>query len=484
MKTFKDLGLNDKIISVLERIKIVSPTEIQEKAIPSVLRGEDIIGISATGSGKTLVYSSAIIEKVEENAEIQALVLTPTRELAEQVASEIRKFSIKTFRVFAAYGGVKIDEQMKKIQGSDILIATPGRLIDLMERSVVSLKKVQILVLDEFDRMLDMGFERDVTKIVYACPKERQTMLFSATMSQKIEHLIKEFTKNSKKIEVGNFLDPSKLEQVYYKCDSSMKLGLLIHLLVNDKPNSAIVFCSTRLSTELIARNLYKKGIDTKIIHGGLEQKKRMNVLKAFHKEGGILVCTDVAARGLDIKDVENIYNYDLPKKPEDYIHRIGRTARAGKTGKATTILSPRDHEIFEQILNLGVKIDEMESIKVEKIQIELDMKKLKKGSKPRKKTQDKWVSIDDPALSNRFKKKTVEQDYDEEDYETKKKARGAGKKKKKIKIVKKVKKGKEITTYKPRKGKSKKIGRAGTKYKTKKINRRPKGRANRKTKK
>lgn len=482
---FEKLGLSESFVKNLKRQKITEPTEIQEKAIPSAIKGQDIVGISATGSGKTLVFASAIIKKVEEKGFPQALVLTPTRELAEQVASAIRKFQVEKFKVFTAYGGIKIDEHLKKIRDADLIIAAPGRLRDLLERGAFSMKTIHTLVLDEFDRMLDMGFKKDVNFIIEKCPEERQTLLFSATTTKEIEELIREYTKSPKKIEAKAFVEESKLEQVYYKCDKTMKLGLLVHLMKQDKPNSAIVFCSTQLSTELVSRNLVKLGILTETIHGGMEQKKRTNALKRFHRDGGILICTDVAARGLDIENVDFIYNYDLPSRPEDYIHRVGRTARAGKKGKATTLLTPRDYKIFEEIIKLGVKIDEMESIKVEPIKIEIDMRKLKKPKNPvRKSTGEVWHSIEDPALSNRFKKRTVaKKDYDEDDKKSNKKTRRAGAK------VKKQGRGKSSTKSKiakhiPAKGKRKKTGRAGNRTGTRKISKRGKGRANRKTKK
>jgi ATP-dependent RNA helicase DeaD len=482
-KTFKQLGLNSEFVKVLEKMEIVAPTEIQEKAIPYVLKGKDVVGAAATGSGKTLAFVSGIVQNMEPTGDSRVLVLTPTRELAEQVASEFRKFSTKKFRVFSVYGGVKLDEHLKKIKGSDIIIATPGRLLDIINRQAFDLKKIEVLILDEFDRMLDMGFSRDVELIIRKCPKERQTMLFSATRTGEIEELINAYTKKAKEIVVKSHVDSSKLEQVYYPVLQKNKFSLFYHLIKKEKSEKIMVFCSTRINTEFIAKSLEKFGIETKVIHGGLDQKKRTNTLKKFHKEGGILVCTDVAARGLDIKDIEKIYNYDLPSKAEDYIHRIGRTARAGKKGKAITILSRRDKGMFKEILELpNVKIQEMDLPIFEKIDFEV-LPKLKERSEKESSFRRKgiqWESIDDSALSERFKKKTVGRKEENDSDKPKKKTRRAGVKRKKQGTGAK----KKVSVHKPAKGRKVVRGRAGNPGGKKKVKKRGKGQANRKSKK
>jgi len=221
-----------------------------------------------------------------------------------------------------------------------------------MNRRELRLDNIKFLVLDEVDRMFDMGFSRDVEKILKECPKERQTMMFSATISPDIDHLTKKYTKNPIKISVGSQVDPSKLKQIYYDVHDNKKFSLLVSLLKNENADLVMVFCSTRRNVDFIAKNLIENKIYAKAIHGGLEQKKRIRVLEEFHKKGlGVLVCTDVAARGLDIKGVTHVYNYDVPEDSKDYIHRIGRTARAGKDGKAITILISRDYEKFRNLL-------------------------------------------------------------------------------------------------------------------------------------
>jgi len=352
MEKFTKLGLSKELTDVLKQFGFTKPSEIQEKAIPVVLSGKDIIGGSATGSGKTLVFASAIIENLKQNREIQALVLTPTRELAEQVATSIRNFGKnKNLNVLAIYGGVRIDSQIRRLSTADIIVGTPGRILDHINRKTLRLNQIKFLVLDEVDRMLDMGFSRDVEKIIYECPKKRQTLMFSATITPDIDYLSKKYTENSVEISLKSSVDPSKLKQVYYDVPDNKKFSLLVGLLKKEDSNLVMVFCSTRRNVDFLTDNLIKIGINARAIHGGIEQRKRIRVLEEFHKRGiGILICTDVAARGLDIKGISHVYNYDIPSDAKDYIHRIGRTARAGKKGKAISILASRDYEKFGNI--------------------------------------------------------------------------------------------------------------------------------------
>jgi len=353
MKEFEKLGMSKGLIDVLEKMRIEAPSEIQAKAIPLVLAGKDIIGGSATGSGKTLVFSSAIIENLKPNNSVQALILEPTRELAEQVADAIKKFSnYKKLNVLPIYGGVDIERQIRKLAVADIIVGTPGRIIDHINRRTLRLDEVKFLVLDEVDRMFDMGFHIDVEKIIKECPEKRQTMLFSATISSDIDYLAQKYTKNPVEVAVESYVDATKLKQRYYDVDGHLKFSLLVHLLEKEKSDLVMVFCSTRRNVDFVAGNLIRKSIKAKAIHGGLNQSKRTKVLEEFHGKGvGVLVCTDVAARGLDIKLVSHVYNYDLPKTSDEYIHRIGRTARAGKEGKAISLLCNRDYENFGNIL-------------------------------------------------------------------------------------------------------------------------------------
>ncbi|MFA5060827.1 MAG: DEAD/DEAH box helicase [Candidatus Pacearchaeota archaeon] len=371
MNEFEKLGLSKNLLRILEKEGFKNPLEIQEKAIPIALAEKDVIGKSETGSGKTLAFALPIIEKIIPSGKVQALVLTPTRELAEQVSNTIEKFSRDLgIEVTSVYGGVSINNQIKKIPYSDIIVGTPGRIIDHLNRNTLALKDVKFLVLDEVDRMFDMGFYQDVEKILRECPKKRQTMLFSATISNDIDYLARKHTQNAEIVSTKSYVDPSKLEQVFYDTPSNLKFSLLVHLLRSEKSNLAMVFCNTKRTTDLIARLLKKEGIDASAIHGDLTQNKRQKTLSSFHKKHiNVLVCTDVAARGLDIKEVSHVYNYDLPDKPDDYIHRIGRTARAKKEGKAVNILSGRDYENFDRILKLNPSLN-IKRIELPKIRI------------------------------------------------------------------------------------------------------------------
>ena len=375
MEKFKKLGLGEETLKVISSLGFTEPSMIQEKTIPFALKGKDVVAASKTGSGKTLAFSAPIIENIKPNRTIQALILTPTRELADQIGKAVTVFAKGRLEILEIYGGVDIQRQMRKMSRADVIVGTPGRILDHINRRTINLSNVKILVLDEFDRMLDMGFSKDVDSIIRECPKERQTMLFSATKSSGIDHLIDKYTKkDAEEVEVESFLDTSKLSQVFYDTPSNMKFSLLVHLLNAEKAGLVMVFCNTRRQADFIVSNLGKLKIEAKAIHGGLEQKKRIRVLEEFHGKGAnILVCTDVAARGLDVKGVSHVYNYDIPKEVEDYIHRIGRTARAGETGKAINILSSRDYESFSDIErheSLDVKKLEMPNIQMIRVRM------------------------------------------------------------------------------------------------------------------
>ena len=286
MEKFIKLGLSEELTRVLEEFNFKTPTEIQEKAIPLALAGKDIIGGSATGSGKTLAFASTIIENLKPNNNIQALILTPTRELAEQVAKMTRNFcKNKKINVLAVYGGVNIETQIKKIPSTDILVGTPGRIIDHLKRKTLNFNDIKFLVLDEVDRMFDMGFSKDVEFIINKCPKERQTMMFSATVSQEIDYLSKKYSRNPVEISVKSHVDPSKLKQVYYDIPDNKKFSLLVSLLKGKGNGLAMVFCSTRRNVDFISSNLLINNVAAKAIHGKIEQKKRIKVLDEFHKK-------------------------------------------------------------------------------------------------------------------------------------------------------------------------------------------------------
>jgi ATP-dependent RNA helicase DeaD len=368
-KDFKQLGLSSDFLKVIEEKGFKEPTEIQEKAIPLALKGKDIIGCSATGSGKTLAFVVNILDKVKKGQGIQALILTPTRELAKQVSEAFKIFSkYKSLKITEIYGGVSITPQYDALKKAEIVIGTPGRILDHISRKTINLSKVKHLVLDEADRMLDMGFLPDVKKIIQKLPKKRQTFLFSATISYDILDISKRYMHNPIEISVKSRVDPSKLKQVFYDVDSKGKFSLLVHLLKQEKSHLVMVFSNTKRNVDFLGRNLRKQGINAVALHGDLSQNKRSNILNKFNKsEKLVLVCTDVAARGLDIKNVSHVYNYDCPKTLKDYVHRVGRTARAGKHGKAITIISSSDYESFQKIegdISINVKREKVPKFK------------------------------------------------------------------------------------------------------------------------
>jgi ATP-dependent RNA helicase DeaD len=352
MEKFRKLGIIEPILESIKEHRFSEPTEIQEKAIPVVVSGKDVIAGSATGSGKTLAFGAGIIQSCEKGKGLQSLVLTPTRELAEQVMNSLKKFSKhKALHIIPVYGGVSINPQIDALRTADVVVGTPGRILDHLERRTIRLDKVKVLVLDEADRMFDMGFRDDVTEIISHCPQDRQTLLFSATISQDIEQLTRKHMRNPVKISAESYVDASKLTQVYYNIDDRMKFSLLVHLLQNEQAGLVMVFCNTRRNTDFVAKNLKYSGIEAMAIHGGFSQAKRSSTMDRFNaSKVYVLVCTDVAARGLDIKGVSHVYNYDIPKDSKEYIHRVGRTARAGSEGKAVNILAPRDYDNFARV--------------------------------------------------------------------------------------------------------------------------------------
>ena len=369
---FKEMGLSPEILIAIKKIGITKPTHIQEISIPYILEGEDVVGESATGSGKTLAFAAGIIEHVKPREGLQALVLTPTRELAEQVKNSISQLSHgKRLRMTSIYGGVAINPQMRDLANVEIVVGTPGRLLDHMQRRTINLSKIKVLVMDEADRMFDMGFIDDVEKIIGVCPKERQTLFFSATLSERMKQLAKKHMVNPMTVLSNNQVDPSKLKQVYYDIEKRIKLSLLVHLLDSEKSRLVMVFCNTRHTVDFIVKNLKSNSVDAIAIHGGLTQNKRTKTIELFNKgKKGVLVCTDVAARGLHIDNVSHIYNYEIPRDPTDYIHRIGRTARAGEDGKVINLICDLDYENFSKVKyeHNTLIIDKVEAPQVKRI--------------------------------------------------------------------------------------------------------------------
>ena len=350
---FKSLGISEHLLKSIEEQEFEQPSEIQEKSIPLILQGKDVIATAATGSGKTLVFSAAIIKNTEREQGLQALILTPTRELAEQITRTVSKFARhKELNVISVYGGVPINEQIRGLKYAEVVVGTPGRILDHIERKTINLSKIKILVLDEADRMLDMGFQKDVEKIINHCPRKKQTLLFSATMSEEVIRLARRHMNDLIEISAEQYVDPAKLTQIYYDINDKLKFSLLRQLIEKEKSNLIMVFCNTRRNVDFVARNLKFNDVEVLPIHGGFSQNKRNQVMERFHSQKiHILICTDVAARGLDIQGISHIYNYDAPANSKEYLHRIGRTARAGKEGKVINLISSRDYENFGSVL-------------------------------------------------------------------------------------------------------------------------------------
>lgn len=352
MKT-ETFNLSKDILALLEKNGITIATPIQKEIIPAVLAGRDVLAQSETGSGKTISFAIPIIERTQSKDGLDALVLVPTRELCTQVTEEFIKFSMgKRLGITAVYGGVSIDNQIRKLKKTNIVIATPGRLIDLIDRRAVHLDKIKFLVFDEADRMLDMGFIKDIEKILKHVPNELQTMLFSATISKEITQLSKKYLYNPVQVILESEIKPEYLQQTYYRTTTNEKLPLLIHLL-KDERDISIIFCNRKHITSKLVAKLNKFGIRAKCLHGDMSQSQRERVTTEFkHKRFNILIATDVASRGLHIEDISHVYNYEIPKDVDSYTHRVGRTARAGKKGDAISLVTNgEDQKFFKQIL-------------------------------------------------------------------------------------------------------------------------------------
>jgi ATP-dependent RNA helicase RhlE len=341
MKTFSELGLIPELTRALADAGYDAPTPIQAEAVPAALRGQDLLGCAQTGTGKTAGF---LLPASGRPGRLRALVLTPTRELAAQVGESARTYGRHLpLRAAQVFGGVGIEPQVRALRaGVDILIATPGRLLDHMERGTVRFHELEVLVLDEADRMLDMGFLPDVRRILKALPSARQMLFFSATMPQEIERLIHETLKAPVVIEVGRRARPvDGVRQVAYAVDADRKKDLLCHLLTAGDMRHVLVFTRTKARADRLARHLVRTGRQVAAIHGNKSQGARVKALSRF-KSGQIdvLVATDLAARGLDVEGISHVINFDVPNVPEDYVHRIGRTARAEATGDAISLVA------------------------------------------------------------------------------------------------------------------------------------------------
>ena len=353
---FTDLGLNQVLLDAVNKLGFEQPSPIQAATIPVALRGDDIIGLSQTGSGKTAAFGLPLLQSLNlQDKSVQAIVICPTRELAMQVCDEIQRLAacMKGFYAVSVYGGAPIDRQIKALKkGVHLVVGTPGRLQDHIDRRTLKLGAVKTCVLDEADRMLDMGFREDMERILDTLPKDRQTMFFSATMNKNVTGLINAFSNNPEKIEVEKkSLTVDTIEQTYYEVRNRSKIEVLSRLLDMETEPKGIIFCNTKQMVEEACEILALRGYVADRIHGDITQSNRERVIKRF-REGKVelLVATDVAARGLDIEDVGIVFNYDLPYDPEDYVHRIGRTGRAGRSGKSITFIFGRDIHKLEAI--------------------------------------------------------------------------------------------------------------------------------------
>ncbi|MDW0279082.1 MAG: DEAD/DEAH box helicase [Nitrososphaeraceae archaeon] len=356
MVSFEELGLNMSIVKAVKEIGMENTFPIQEHCIPLILKGKDVIGQAHTGTGKTAAFSLPLISSLKSRGPIQALVLVPTRELAMQVTTEIRKFSkYMGIRSLAVYGGQSINIQKEQLRrGVQIIVATPGRLIDHLKQGTIQLEDVKFVVLDEADRMLDMGFVDDIKFILFYVNERRQTCLFSATMPIEILRLSREYMKEPEQIRLNeDEISLETIDQSYLIVEEREKFKHLCNFIRNrEKGQQTIVFVATKQRTQRIADDLNKEGFKVITIHGDLSQRQRDYSMNRF-KNGSedILVATDIAARGIDVPTVGNIINYDIPEDPLIYFHRIGRTARAGASGKAISLVSSSRYEDFARIL-------------------------------------------------------------------------------------------------------------------------------------
>ena len=360
--SFKSLGLTDALLHAVNKQGYTTPSPIQEKAIPVILAGKDVLASAQTGTGKTAGFTLPLLQILSESKQlkrrpIRALVLTPTRELAAQVSENVKSYSeFLHLNSTVIFGGVNQNPQVRAIRnGVDVLIATPGRLLDLHNQKALFLDKVEILVLDEADRMLDMGFLRDIKKIIGLMPTKRQNLLFSATFSKEIRELARGILNNPVSVEATpENTTVEKIEQKVYRVNKARKTGLLIKLITEDDWKQVLIFTRTKHGANRLSEKLNKNGISASAIHGNKSQNARTKALDGF-KKGlvRILVATDIAARGLDIPLLPHVVNFELPNIPEDYVHRIGRTGRAGASGEAISLVSHDEAEFVREIEKL-----------------------------------------------------------------------------------------------------------------------------------
>ncbi len=359
--SFKNLGLSDELLNTIQKEGYSEATPVQERAIPLINKGIDILAGAQTGTGKTAAFALPILNRLQQSKskrkKVSALILTPTRELAAQVNNSFRTYGTALpFKTIEIFGGVSMRPQKSKLKkGVDIVVATPGRLLDHLSQKTIDLSEVEVFVLDEADRMLDMGFKRDIEKVIKQLPEKRQNLLFSATFPREIKRLASRLLDSPKKIQVATENSTvEKVKQQVYPVDHSRKRELLIHCIKENNWFQVLVFIKTKRAADKLSRQLNKKNIQSNAIHGNKTQAARTKALESFKKgEIQVLVATDVAARGLDIDLLPVVINFNLPMVAEDYIHRIGRTARAGNEGKAISLVCAEEFNLLSEIERL-----------------------------------------------------------------------------------------------------------------------------------
>jgi ATP-dependent RNA helicase DeaD len=391
LSDFLTLGIRPEINHKLTANGLIEPTPIQEQTIPVLLTGKDVIAQAQTGTGKTLAFVLPILERVDPKKEnIQALIITPTRELALQITTEVKKLTaqLEEVNVLAVYGGQDVEQQMKKLRRAiHIVIGTPGRLLDHLRRDTIQLSDVSMLVLDEADQMLHMGFLTEVEEIIQETSSSRQTMLFSATMPQEIRSLANRFMRKPQDIRVRSTrITVEDIRQIVVETTDRAKQAALRSMINEYRPFLAIIFCRTKRRAKTLNEALKEHGYESDELHGDLSQAKREQVMKRFREaKMQFLVATDVAARGLDVEGVTHVFNYDIPHDVESYIHRIGRTGRAGGKGLAITFAAPKDRmylEMIEKGINLSLERRTMEGNQARDSQASVQGNRQRKGPK------------------------------------------------------------------------------------------------------
>ncbi len=357
---FYDLDLDDRVLDALDSMNFYETTPIQEHCIPLILNGHDLIGVAQTGTGKTAAYLLPVLSKLvqgnyPEDA-INCVIMAPTRELAQQIDQQMEGFSyfmpVSSVAVYGGNDGIRYEQEKRSMRmGADMLIATPGRLISHLSLGNVDLSKVSFFILDEADRMLDMGFKDDIMQIVKYLPKERQTIMFSATMPNEIQELAKTLLVNPKEVKLAVSKPAEKIQQSAFVCYETQKLGLIQNLFKEEKPERVLIFAGSKLKVKEVTKALHRLKVNVGEMHSDLDQSQRDDIMREF-KNGhvDVLVATDIVARGIDIDDISLVINFDVPHDAEDYVHRIGRTARANKDGRAITFISQNEIKDFKQI--------------------------------------------------------------------------------------------------------------------------------------